>query len=131
MSKIIPTKFLKMTGMEAAFTKLCIDSFLATKVTFFNQLHTMVSDYGGNPITVIRSMASDHRIGINHTIVPGYDNIPGYGPSLENSVEMLTDFAYNKDTETSYFSLLEEVTKINNDLRGKTDVDNGQAEEEQ
>ena len=44
---------------------------------------------------------------------------------------MMTDFAYNKDTETSNFSLLEEVTKINNDLRGITDVDNGQAEEEQ
>lgn len=131
MSKIIPCKFLRMTGVEAAFVKLGIDSYLATKVTFFNQIHNLVSRYGGTPLSVIRSIASDHRVNINHTTVPGYDNRPGYGKSLGNSVEMLTDFAYNKDTETSSFSLLEEVTKINNNLRGITDVDNGQAEEEQ
>lgn len=131
MSKIIPTRFLPLTGVEAAFTKLAIDSFLATKVTFFNQLHNVVSAFGGMPSSVIRALGSDPRIGINHTIVPGYDNLPGYGTSLENSVEMLTDCTYNKNTDASEFSLLSEVSKINNELRGHTNVDNGQTEEEQ
>jgi hypothetical protein len=44
---------------------------------------------------------------------------------------MLTDFAYNKDQDLPMFSLLNEVTKINDELRGHTNVDNGQTEEEQ
>jgi len=131
MSKIIPSKFIRMTGVEAAFAKLGIDSFLATKVAFFNQMHINVSAFGGMPSSVARAIASDHRIGISHTIVPGYDNKPGYGPSLQNSVDLLADFAYNKDQDLPMFSLLNEVTKINDELRGHTNVDNGQTEEEQ
>lgn len=116
-SKIVPCKLLKLTGVEAAFVKLGIDSFLATKVTFFNQLYDVIKEFGGNPMSVSRSIASDHRIGINHTIVPGYDNRRGFGQSLSASVDSLTEFAYNNDSNN--FTLLEEVQKINKDLRGE------------
>jgi len=127
-SKIVPCKFLKLTGVETAFVKLGIDSFLATKVTFFNQLYDIVKEFGGNPTSVSRCIASDARIGINHTIVPGYDNRRGFGQSLSTGVDSLTEFAYNNNYN---FTLLEEVQKINNELRGHTNVDNGQTEEEQ
>lgn len=115
-SKIVPCKFLKLTGVEAAFVKLGIDSFLATKVTFFNQLYEVVKEFGGNPMSVSRSIASDSRIGINHTIVPGYDNRRGFGQSLSSSIDSLIEFTYN--IESSNFTLLEKVKKINEDLRG-------------
>ena len=41
-------KYVEMSAPEAAFVKYGVNTFLATKVTFFNQLYDAVTDFGCN-----------------------------------------------------------------------------------
>lgn len=122
-----------MTAVEAAFVKYGVNSFLATKVTFFNQLYDSITEFGANYPTVIRGIARDDRIGAGHTRVPGYDGKRGFGGAC-----------FPKDTKafTSFdrgLTLLAECIKINNEYRSQyeldereksNNVDYGQTEEE-
>lgn len=116
-SKILPTKMYKLSGTEAAFVKLGIDSFLATKTIFFNQLFDIVKEVGGNPLTITRCVGSDHRINMHSTMVPETDGRPGYSLDKQQSVELLKDFVYNLECDN--FTLLDEVKNVNDKLRGE------------
>ena len=116
-SKILPTKLLKISATEAAFVKLGINSFLATKSIFFNQLFQSVKEYGGNPLSVTRCVASDQRINIFGTLVPETDGHLGYSLDKQQSVDTLYDFVYNLEGDN--FTLLEEVKNMNVKLRGE------------
>ena len=64
---------------EAALTKYAINSFLATKVVFMNELHR-VSEAAGLDYNVIATMINlDRRIGDSHMRVPGPDGTFGFG----------------------------------------------------
>jgi UDPglucose 6-dehydrogenase len=64
---------------EAALTKYAINSFLATKVVFMNELHR-VAEAAGLDYDVIAEMISlDKRIGHSHMRVPGPDGTFGFG----------------------------------------------------
>ena len=67
------------TIQEAALTKYSINSFLATKVTFMNELaalaHTLDCDWE----TMRELIALDNHIGKSHMRVPGPDGEPGFG----------------------------------------------------
>ena len=115
-SKILPTKMYKLSAVEIAFVRLGIDSFLATKTIFFNQLYSVIKEMGGNPQTITRCIGSDHRINIHNTMVPDLDGRPGYNLDNQKSVDLLKDFVYN--LEDVNFSLLDEVKSINDKLRG-------------
>jgi UDPglucose 6-dehydrogenase len=64
---------------EAALTKYAINSFLATKVVFMNELHR-VAEAAGLDYNVIATMINlDCRIGDSHMRVPGPDGTFGFG----------------------------------------------------
>ena len=64
---------------EAALTKYAINSFLATKVVFMNELHK-VAEAAGLDYNVISTMIKlDQRIGDSHMRVPGPDGTFGFG----------------------------------------------------
>jgi UDPglucose 6-dehydrogenase len=64
---------------EAALTKYIINSFLATKVVFMNEMEQLATSQNCN-WDKIRSMISrDPRINISHTQVPGPDGYYGFG----------------------------------------------------
>jgi len=68
--------------VEAGFVKYAINSFLATKVTFMNELYNLFSSYTngmGNFNEVVEMMSMDHRIGSSHMQVPGPDGKFGWG----------------------------------------------------
>ena len=123
-----------MSLEEASFTKYAINSFLATKVTFFNQLYEAVELQGCNFHKIIKAVGSDKRIGHSHTKVPGFDNKKGYGGAC-----------FPKDTsaitkEFNLLTLIDECVKINNEYRKQYSLDEreveqhvnyGQTEEEQ
>ena len=120
-----------MSAVEAAFAKMAINSFLAMKVTFFNELYDAVDKFGGNYNTIARTIASDHRIGISHTTVPGIDGHRGFaGKKFAKTVEKFCNFTYTHP-ECQKMAILESVLEINKKHRGDINVDNGQAEEEQ
>jgi len=64
---------------EAALTKYIINSFLATKVVFMNEMYQLAinSGYDWRQMRILIDM--DPRIGKSHTQVPGPDGLFGFG----------------------------------------------------
>lgn len=109
--------FYYMSAVEASFVKYAINCFLATKVTFFNQLYDVVTSAGCNFNKIIRAIGSDPRIGNGHTKVPGFDGKRGYGGAC-----------LPKDTAAFYnynnsLTLINECININNEYRKHYQLD--------
>jgi len=133
-SMINKCEFHMVGAIEASLIKYAINSFLAMKVTFFNQLYDVTIDEGANFNTLVRAMAADPRIGNSHMKVPGYDKKRGYGGAcFPKDVRAFTKY-------TKRLTLLEECDKINNSYRQRylkderevmNNVNYGQTKEEQ
>lgn len=118
--------YRRMTAYEASFVKYAINSFLSTKITFFNQLYDLVNLYGCNYNTVIRAVGSDDRIGMGHTHVPGFDGKRGFGGAcLPKDTRAFLDFSMHEFADGSQisFDLLEKVLDINSAYRVQYDLD--------
>ena len=109
----ITMNHIKFTDMRtAAYAKYTINSFLATKVIFFNELKSMFGPEGFDQLTQIVSM--DNRIGKSHMMVPGPDEKYGFGGKC-----------FPKDTSAfvksgqGKLTLLEKVIDINKEIRNE------------
>lgn len=117
-SAIAYPNFHHMTAPEASFVKYAINSYLSTKVIFFNQLKDLVDEWGCSYNVITRAVGEDDRIGIKHTRVPGPDRKKGFGGAC-----------FPKDTSALYkfsneqFSLLKNVLTINQEYRKLYEVD--------
>ncbi len=78
-SRCKPAPIFKMSVSEAAFVKYGINSFLATKVLWFNQYKDIIDDFGADFDKISMAIGSDPRIGRSHTRVPGPDGRTGFG----------------------------------------------------
>lgn len=106
-----PCPAMHMTLEEASFVKYTINSFLALKVVFFNQLYDAVGETDADFNTIVKAVGMDRRIGHSHTKVPGFDGQRGYGGSC-----------FPKDTFafasiTNHLTLLRKAITINHDYR--------------
>ncbi len=110
----IKMKQVRFTSMKnAAFAKYAINSFLATKVVFFNELRNLYSDNDFDTLTEIISL--DKRIGKSHMMVPGHDLKYGFGGMcLPKDTSAFTISARNQG---SPLKVLERVIKVNKELR--------------
>jgi nucleotide sugar dehydrogenase len=72
-------KIQKCSIGEAALAKYAINSFLATKVVFMNELQSLTTTAGLDYQTVAELMTMDSRIGNSHMQVPGPDGNFGFG----------------------------------------------------
>ena len=118
--------YYRMSGCEASFVKYAVNSFLATKVTFFNQLYDLVNSYFCSYNMVVNAVGRDPRIGIGHTRVPGYDRKRGYGGAcLPKDLTAFLKFSEGKDKDGNEisFDLLEKVTEVNNRYRSMYELD--------
>jgi len=110
-------KVIRMPAVEASFVKYAINSYLAMKVTFFNQLYDTVQDYGAQYNMIINAVESDERIGSSHNRVPGYDGKRGFGGAcLPKDSKAFTKI-------TKHLTLLEEAITINNGYRSQYELD--------
>lgn len=64
---------------DAALAKYAINSFLATKVVFMNELYQLAEKAGLNYDVVTNLIKQDERIGVSHMRVPGIDGSLGFG----------------------------------------------------
>jgi UDP-glucose 6-dehydrogenase len=65
---------------QAAFSKYVLNTFLATKVAFFNEMYRIYTGLGFEDFGVmVRAIADDPRLGHSHTQVPGPDGKYGFG----------------------------------------------------
>jgi len=115
-------EFFFVSNKEASMIKYGINSFLATKVTFFNQLFGACEKEGLNSNMVLKVIGADPRIGSSHTKVPGFDGKLGYGGSC-----------FPKDTNAicnynSDLTLVRESVKINNYYRSEYELDDRERE---
>jgi len=107
----------KTAPVEAAFIKYAINSFMATKVTFFNQLYDAATGMGASFNNIIAGLEQDPRIGKSHMRVPGFDGKRGFGGAC-----LPKDIAAFSESFKG-FTLLEKVITINNEYRSQYDLD--------
>lgn len=69
----------KCNVLEASLIKYATNSFLATKVSFFNQLYDVCDASKVDFETVRHMICQDPRIGTSHSMVPGIDGERGWG----------------------------------------------------
>lgn len=107
------------TPVEASFIKYAVNSFLAMKVTFFNQLYDAVNEekLTCSTLNVLRTVAREPRIGMSHWRVPGSDAKRGFGGACFPK-DLLAFTSY-----TDQMSLLSKVLEINNEYRKEYDRD--------
>lgn len=122
-SNVHPSPTYVMTLEEASFVKYTINTFLAMKVTFFNQLYDVVNDTDANFAKIANVVGQDSRIGLSHTRVPGYDGKQGFGGAC-----------FPKDTSAFFqysnkLTLLEECIRINNMYRSRYELDEREKEQ--
>jgi len=67
------------TIAEAAMAKYAINTFMATKVVFMNELEALCSKTGVDYNRVAYMIIHDRRIGLSHMQVPGPDGAYGFG----------------------------------------------------
>lgn len=110
-----PCQVYHMTPEEASFVKYGMNSFLATKVLWFNQFFNMVEKNGSNYSKIVKAIGTDQRIGSSHTLVPGHDGRKGFGSAcFAKDVPAFYKFSKSIDEE---FTVLKEVFKVNQEIR--------------
>ena len=116
-------KYYYMSGCEASFVKYATNAYLATKLTFFNQLKDLIDGFDCSYNVVTRAMGADDRIGIKHTRVPGPDKKKGFGGAcLPKDTMALLKFSETRG-ENNTFDLLDKVLTINGKYRIMYDID--------
>lgn len=94
-----------INSKEAEMTKYTTNLFLATKVSFFNDIYTLCQHLKINYDNVIEATMHDPRIGKSHYMVPGHDGDRGYGGhclpgnyevTLPNSIKIKLSNLYGK-----------------------------------
>ena len=68
-----------LTNKEAEMVKMFRNCYLATKVSFCNEIYEFCNKLGINYENVRHVAANDSRILHSHTIVPGHDGKKGFG----------------------------------------------------
>ena len=80
-SRCKTTQHIFLDISSASLVKYSINSFLATKVLFFNEIHDVFNKLKNNDDwkTFIETVSLDKRIGDSHMNVPGHDGKKGFG----------------------------------------------------
>lgn len=104
-----------MTTEEASFVKYGMNSFLSTKVLFFNQLRDMAEAAGCSYEMIRAAIVNDTRIGSSHTHVPGNDGRKGFGSAcFSKDVPAFIHYSFKLDKE---FTVLKQAWNANCDYR--------------
>ena len=104
--------------LSASFIKYTINTFLATKVIFFNEMHALYMKIKSNDPweKIINTVALDERIGKSHMDVPGHDGRYGFGGACfpKDSLALIK-YAIENDMS---IEVLKAAVKKNNTIRG-------------
>jgi UDPglucose 6-dehydrogenase len=118
-----------MTPAEASLVKYGINSFLATKVVWFNQWKDMVESVGARYNVVATAIGNDDRIGHSHTKVPGFDGKKGFGGScFPKDTNAIWNFGFD-EWGKDVLSVLGEVIRANNEYRSEYQLDQREIEQ--
>lgn len=115
--KVVPT--FKVDLITASLIKYTINSWLATKVTFFNELHELHEASGAMSDweSFTEMLSNDPRMGNTHMQVPGPDGQKGFGGHcFPKDTEAFLHYANKKGTD---LSVLKKAVTKNNKTKGQ------------
>ncbi|MBI5026998.1 MAG: UDP-glucose/GDP-mannose dehydrogenase family protein [Nitrospirae bacterium] len=125
---LIETPFITTTVKSAELIKYASNAFLATKISFINEIANLCEDVGADVHVVAKAMGLDHRIGPKF-LHPG----PGYGGSCfpkdtrallqlagENKTALEVVKAAIKANENQKHRAVEKIKNAMGVLKGKT-----------
>jgi len=102
---------------EAALVKYIVNSFLATKVVYMNEMHSLAEKLGYNWLGIVPLLMHEPRIGSSHLQVPGPDGQFGFGGMcFPKDTEALIKFANKQGVN---INILKSAIKKNDLLRLK------------
>ena len=120
---------VKTDLVTASLIKFTINSFLATKVSFFNELNNIfklanTQDSWKNFITYL---SFDERMGDSHMSVPGHDDKYGFGGAcLPKDSKAFVEYASSQKVE---LNVLNTAIKVNNKIRHQYNVDERESDQ--
>jgi nucleotide sugar dehydrogenase len=108
------------TAKEASLVKYSINSFLALKTGFFNQIYDICEE-GGMDFAVVRQLITqDQRIGGDHSMVPGPDGQRGWGGHcFPKDTQTLLKYTYGLNKP---ITILGEAIEYNKTVRKDLDI---------
>lgn len=108
------------TNFETAeFIKYMSNCFLATKVSFMNEMKLISDVVGADWDQVVTGFSADERIGTSHTKVPGHDGKLGFGGScFPKDIQALINLSDNLNLDSK---VIKAVWKTNLELRPQKD----------
>lgn len=116
-TKCIHKDYIFTDIISASLIKYTINSYLATKVTFFNELKQLfqASEAQDSWSNFIDALSRDERIGNSHMQVPGHDGRLGFGgaclPKDSNA------FLIYADSKNIDLNILKSAINTNNSIR--------------
>ena len=103
----------------AEMIKYMNNCFLATKVSFLNEIKQLSDKSNVNWDKAVEGFTSDHRVGSSHNNVPGHDGELGFGGScFPKDVQALLHFSKTMNVD---LNVLEGAWKTNLKVRPKKD----------
>lgn len=122
---------VKTDLVSAAFIKYTINTFLALKVSYFNQIneiYSLMNSENGSWEKLIQYISLDPRIGSSHMDVPGHDGRKGFGGAcFPKDTFALKELS--KDLKHP-LTILAEAIKYNNAIRASyNDLDKREKEQ--
>jgi len=113
----LPFPLVLSSVEELIMTKYVRNCFLATKVSFFNNIHELCEKVNINYDNVANLAAMDRRIGSSHMQVPGPDGEKGFGGACfpkDTKAMVATGNHYNVK-----MTVINDVIKANDIMRKK------------
>ena len=114
-SKIFPTTTIVKTGSTIAeMVKYMTNTFLATKVSFANEIKMLCDELKIDYDKVVEYATYDERLGKSHWDVPGPDGKLGFGGScFPKDLNALIDLCYEKSVKANtLFGVWETNTEV-------------------
>lgn len=120
-TQVVPASFIGVMDHsdEAEMIKYITNCFLATKVTFFNEIYDICKALNINYNNAVLGALHDKRIENSHTQVPGPDGLRGWGGKcFPKDMSAIISVAQNEGVDTLF---LESVWAKNLMIRKKAD----------
>ena len=111
--KVFPTIPIVKTGTNTAeMVKYFTNCFLASKVTFANQMFDLCESVGIDYDKVCEYALYDNRIGKSHLAVPGPDGDRGFGGHcFPKDLAAMITYANKNQTDNSFLKAIEEFNR--------------------
>ena len=118
-TKCIEKNHIFTDAISASLIKYTINSYLATKVIFFNEINNLFRSTHPKESwdNFIQYISQDKRIGSSHMMVPGHDGRYGFGGAcLPKDASAIVKYAESLNVD---LKLIKNALNTNNQIRAK------------